>query len=178
MNIEISTHREIKAVEPDKIFRGVESEAGSVTHQIEDYDDWQSQNGIAGNFGRLTLTSILTLSRETRMRTAGRGGKSCLNWVSSVLVLVLDLRPGGPVMVRRVVGGVQADRVVVAAAGSGDSSIGLPLLITLYYPTLRNFADWKLFGWWHRYKYLLQPDRWTELFQCRVILKTKTDSLI
>ena len=60
---------------------------------------------------------------------------------------MLDLRPGGPVMVRRVVGGVQADRVVVAAAGSGDSSIGLPLLITLYYPTLRNFADWKLFGW-------------------------------
>ena len=49
-------------------------------------------------------------------------------------------------MVRRVVGGMQADRVVVAAAGSGDSSIGLPLLITLY-PTWRNFADWKLSGW-------------------------------
>ena len=63
-----------------------------------------------------------------------------------MLVLVLDLRPGGPVMVRRVVGGMQADRVVVAAARSWDSSIGHPLLITLY-PTLRNFADWKLFGW-------------------------------
>ena len=157
----ISTQIEIKTVKPDEIFSRVETEAGSVAHQVEDYDDRQSQNGIAGNLWRLTLISILEFFRLAR-----RGCMLVFHHLSQ-----LDVSwSGWPVMVRRLVGGMQADRVIVAATGSEDIFSVLKLFLSL---TLGNSADWKIFWWWHRYKYLSQPDRWTELSQCRVILTHK-----
>ena len=157
----ISTQIEIKTVKPDEIFSRVETEAGSVAHQVEDYDDRQSQNGIAGNLWRLTLISILEFFRLAR-----RGCTLVFHHLSE-----LDVSwSGWPVMVRRLVGGMQADRVIVAATGSEDIFSVLKLFLSL---TSRNSADWKIFWWWHRYKYLSQPGRWTELSQCRVILTHK-----
>ena len=43
----------------------------------------------------------------------------------------LDLSAGRPVVVRRVLGGVQADRVVVAATGPDDIFINLSLSLSL-----------------------------------------------
>ena len=58
----------------------------------------------------------------------------------------LDLSPGWPVMVRRVVGGMQADRVIVASTGSEDIFITPSLSLSpLYFSYLEKLCRLEAF---------------------------------